>query len=290
MPVIGFPNRSKVLGAALASVLIVGASDLVVGQMAPAKAQMPGQMQGQMMSNKMPVDRAKVLTDTGVFGIFSVLKLRPEWSRLPAAARQAAAGEVTKVLAAHERVIVDAYLTRGLSEKADYLYRVHAYDLAEAQACANDLRDTTLGKNSDLIDTFIGVTKALVYASKDAQMLSGLRAASYEGPPPRFAIVIPTQKNAEWWNLSAEKRMETIRGHVDPTLAFLKTVKRKLYHSSGLDDMDWITYFETNDLSGFTDLTISLLSIPENKYNIRLGNPTLVGRIGSVDDMLKGLQ
>ena len=74
-----------------------------------------------------PIDRAKILADLGVFGDFSVYKLRPDYGMLPAADRKAAAGEVLAVVAKHkDKVIVDAYLTRGFDAKSDYFLRVHA--------------------------------------------------------------------------------------------------------------------------------------------------------------------
>jgi chlorite dismutase len=101
--------------------------------------------------------------------------------------------------------------------------------------------------------------------------------------------VVPVKKNAEWWNLSAERRLRIMEGHTVPTLAFLPTVKRKLYHSTGLDDLDWITYFETNDLKAFNNLMIALASIPENLYQPRWGSPTILGTIHSVEDVVKAL-
>jgi chlorite dismutase len=42
--------------------------------------------------------------------------------------------------------------------------------------------------------------------------------------------------------------------------------------------MDFVTYFETDDLAAFQDLYRELQSIPEYRY-VEYGDPTLVGRI-----------
>lgn len=245
-----------------------------------------------MSKEMMPVDRAKVLTDPGVFGLFSLFELRPEWGMLDAGARKQAVAEVTAVIEKHKpHVVVDAYLTRGFSEGADFMLRSHAYEAAHLQALVNDIMTTSLGRNAKLVNSFVGVTKALNYATeaKAPDLLKQLRAASYTGPPPKYVIVIPTKKNAAWWNLSAEQRQAEMVVHIGPTLAFLTNVKRKLYHSSGIDDFDFITYFETNDLVAFNNLVISLLSVPENTYNEQLGQPTVLGTIHSVDEVLAAL-
>ena len=83
--------------------------------------------------------------------------------------------------------------------------------------------------------------------------------------------------------------MLEIRLHVEPTLKYLPTVKRKLYHASGLGDYDFVTYFETNNLTAFNELIIDLLSVPENRYNVRLGRPTILGTIQPLDEMLRAL-
>ena len=73
------------------------------------------------------------------------------------------------------------------------------------------------------------------------------------------------------------------------TLPYMTNVKRKLYHSTGLDDIDFITYFETNDLLAFHNLMTSLASIPENNYHVRWGDPTTLGSILSPEKVIKAL-
>jgi chlorite dismutase len=75
-----------------------------------------------------------------------------------------------------------------------------------------------------------------------------------------------------------DERLELMCDHIEPTLEYLDRVRRQLYHSSGLDDHDFITYFETDDLVAFHDLYRELQTIPEYRY-VDYGDPTLVGRI-----------
>ena len=53
--------------------------------------------------------------------------------------------------------------------------------------------------------------------------------------------------------MTEAQRLKEIRAHTAPTLQYLVNVKRKLYHSTGLSDTDFITYFETNDLGAFNN-------------------------------------
>ncbi len=67
----------------------------------------------------------------------------------------------------------------------------------------------------------------------------------------------------------------------------IKTVKRKLYHSSGLDDLDFITYFETSKLEDFHSLVLALEKVKEFQYTRRFGHPTLLGTVQSLDEIIE---
>lgn len=239
-----------------------------------------------------PVDRAKILVAPGVFGNFSTYKVRPDYYRMSAAERKGAAAEVLAVVDKHkEKVIVDAYLTRGFEAQSDYFLRVHSYDMAATQAFLVDFRATRFGMYSDVTEQLVGMTKALNYITKDKSpsLNAGLTSASYSGEAPRYAFMIPVKKNADWWNLSDEQRLKEIETHTLPTLGNLVNVKRKLYHSTGIDDTDFITYFETADLGAFNSLMLALAKVPENKYHVRWGSPTVMGTIQTFENVVKAL-
>lgn len=240
----------------------------------------------------MSVDRVKILTAPGVYGAFSTYKVRPDYYKLSAAEREGAATEVLAVVDKHkDKIIVDAYLTRGFAAQSDYFLRVHAYDLAAAQNFLVDFRATRFGIHSEVTESFVGLTKPLNYISKDKSpdLNAGLTATAYTGDAPRYALMIPVKKNAEWWNLSDAQRLKEIETHTLSALGNLVNVKRKLYHSTGLDDLDFITYFETNDLGAFNNLMLSLAKLPENKYHVRWGNPTVLGTIQTFEKVVKTL-
>jgi chlorite dismutase len=101
--------------------------------------------------------------------------------------------------------------------------------------------------------------------------------------------MVPVKKSAEWWNKPEAERLSEIESHTAPTLQYLVNVKRKLYHSTGIADTDFITYFEVEDVGAFNNLMIALAQVPENKYHTRWGNPTVIGTIQSMDAIVKAL-
>jgi chlorite dismutase len=233
-------------------------------------------------------DREKLLTEPGVYGTFAVFKVDDSWWKLDKAARAFAAGEAKGVFQKHsERVAVDTYLLRGLTEKADFFVRVHSTEMLHNQNFLVDLMGTRLGKYLVNTYTFNGITKKANYVpSFPDDLKTALNTPPESGSKP-YAIVVPVRKDAEWWQSSQENRNAMMKEHTEATVAYLKTVKRKLYHASGLDDLDFITYFETAKLEDFNNLIIALERVKENLHNKQFGSPTLLGTIRPLDEILE---
>ena len=233
------------------------------------------------------VDREKLLKEPGVYATFAVFKVGDQWSQMEKETRASSVEDVKKVFEKHaEKVAVDTYLLRGLSERADFFIRVHSKEMLDNQNFLVDFMGTTFGKGLKNTDTFNGITKALNYVPKFPEDLK----AELKTPPPQgspYVVVVPIRKDAEWWLMSQDDRTALMKEHTDPTVAYLKTVKRKLYHSSGLDDLDFITYFETAKLDDFNNLVIGLMKVKENRHNKQFGQPTLLGTIRPLEEILE---
>jgi chlorite dismutase len=232
-------------------------------------------------------DRDKLLSEPGVYGTFAVFQMDQDWWKLDKAARTAAATEVKDAFRKHaERVAIDTYLLRGLYEKADFFVRIHSTELLHAQDFLLDLMGTTLGKHMKNTMSLNGITKKVNYVPGFSdEMKAALKAPSDPGSRP-YAIVIPIRKDAAWWLTDQEARTARMKEHTTASIPYLKTIKRKLYHASGLDDMDFITYFETAKLDDFNNLILALEQVQENRHNAQFGTPTLLGTVRSLDDIL----
>jgi chlorite dismutase len=233
------------------------------------------------------VDREKLLKEPGVFATFAVFKVGDQWSHMDKQAKAGAVEEVKRVFQMHaDKVSVDTHLVRGLSEKADFFLRVHSKDMIDNQNFLVDFMGTSFGKALTNTNTFNGITKALNYVPKFPEDLK----AELKTPPPQgspYVVVVPIRKDAEWWLMPQDTRSSMMKEHTDATVLYLKTVKRKLYHSSGLDDLDFITYFETARLDDFNNLVTALLQVNENRHNKRFGDPLLLGTIRPLDEVLE---
>ncbi|MGD9852860.1 MAG: chlorite dismutase family protein [Nitrospirales bacterium] len=225
--------------------------------------------------------------DAPVFGTFALFEVNKGWGKLSGEDREKSGQEAKALLESFKnQVTVDAYWTYGLTTKSHFMLRLHSTDLSANQQLLTQLRGTGLGRHLDLEYTISGVTKGLNYAPGFPDLLEKLKAGKYEGDPPQYAIMIPIRKNAQWWNLSKEDRVAMLKEHTLPTLDYLKTIKRKLYHSTGLSDVDFLTIFETNNLVAFNDLVIALRMVREDTFNVQLGEPTIIGTIKSWNEIV----
>lgn len=243
---------------------------------------------GSMATAARAMEREKLLTAPGVYGTFAVYRIDEDWGKLEQAARIAQLTFFRGIIEQHrEKLAIDTYLLRGLSEHADILVRVHATELKDTQQFLVDLQNSQFGRYLANVGLFHGLTKKANYVPGfPEQMKADLQAPSESGP---YAVVIPIRKDAEWWSLPQDTRAGMMQEHTEAALPYHKTVKRKLYHATGLDDFDFITYFETAKLEDFHALILSMQKVKEARHNRRFGHPTLVGTIRSLDQLIEAL-
>ncbi len=223
------------------------------------------------------------------FVIIAAFKLRPAWANADASIRARSAVELTRVLTeSPQRVEASIYLSEGLKASADYFLRIHANDLADAQSYVNECAQTMIGRHSRIADIMIGTSKPRHYITQEnsAQLNEQLNSSRYESVTPGYAIVIPIKKTARWWNMSESERLHEMEVHTQKSIAYMRCVKRELYYSTGLDEQDFITYFETADLKAFHELNAALAGIRENEFQIRSSHSMLLGTIRSIPEIV----
>lgn len=233
-------------------------------------------------------DRDKLLSEPGVYGTFAAFQIDDEWGRLDQKTRRAHLTAFKEVVERHrERLAIDTYLTRGLSDHGDFLLRVHGTELKDSQQFLVDVLASSFGRYLSIGTILNGLAKKANYVPGFPDNLKAdLKAPSESGP---YAAVIPIRKDADWWALPHDQRLALMREHTEAALPYHKTVKRKLYHSTGLDDFDFITYFETAKPEDLHSLILALNKVKEARHNKRFGHPTILGTIKTVDQLTEAL-
>ncbi len=244
-----------------------------------------------LMATAWPVraaDREALLTQPGVFGTFAAFQMDHDWWDLQGEARVIAVAEVKGLIEQFSRnIVVESYLLRGLSDHADFMFRVHAHALSDTQQFLTSLLGTRFGRHLVPTSYFHGLTRPAIYAPDFSEDMKQALQVPGDAGGKSYAIVLPIRKDAEWWSLDQASRGALMQEHTQAALPYSASVKRKLYHSSGLDDFDFITYFETDKLEDFQGLIRALEQVKEYRHDRRFGHPTLLGTIRPLDDVLE---
>lgn len=233
-------------------------------------------------------DREKLLTDPGVYGTFATFQMDHDWWDLPGESRVISVAEVKGLVEQWSgKILIESYLLRGLSDHADLMFRVHARTLSDTQQFLSAFMGTRLGRHLSTDRLLHGLSKKTTYVPGFTESMKAEAQGNGESGARPYAIVIPIQKDAAWWALDQAARTALMQEHMQAALPYLKTVKRKLYHSTGLDDVDFITYFETETLEDFQNLVRALQQVKEFRHNRRFGHPTLLGTMSPLDEILE---
>ena len=233
-------------------------------------------------------DRDALLTQPGVYGSFAAFQMDHDWWDLTGEARVVAVSEVKGLIEQFSnKIVIESYLLRGLSDHADFMFRVHAHALSDTQQFLTSLLGTRFGRHLVASTYLHGLTKKAAYVPGFPEPMKKDLQASSEVGTKSYAIVIPIRKDADWWALDQDARGALMQEHTQAALPYINTVKRKLYHSSGLDDFDFITYFETEKLEDFHSLIRALEQVKEFRHDRRFGHPTLLGTVRPLDDILE---
>ena len=105
-------------------------------------------------------DRDKLLSEPGVYGTFAAFRLNADWGKQNPPAKIALLTTLRGVVEQHrEKLAIDVYLLRGLSDHADVLFRIHATELRETQQFLLDLHSSLFGKHLETAGVMHGLTK-----------------------------------------------------------------------------------------------------------------------------------
>ena len=120
-------------------------------------------------------DRDKLLSEPGVYGTFAAFSLDADWGRQDQPARIAQLTTLKGVVEQYrEKLAIDVYLLRGLSDHADVLFRIHAIELRETQQFLLDLQGSLFGKHLTDSTVFSGSTNLGQMARSFADLIGWL--------------------------------------------------------------------------------------------------------------------
>jgi chlorite dismutase len=207
------------------------------------------------------------------------LGLDPAWRRLPATQRCETAKELAEAVGHESKVVTHCYSMVGLQPGADMLLWSLGPSLESLEERAAMALRSGMGTWLSVKESFLGVIQPSQYVKKPTPQEQSL----FSGERSRYLIVYPFTKSTDWYLLGKEARQgimnEHMRvGHEHPE------VRQLLANSFGVDDMDFLVAYETDDLPKFGELVRALRGTDSRRSTVR-DTPILTGIHRPIDEI-----
>ena len=199
------------------------------------------------------------------------LGLDPAWRRLDRDERCRSAEQFAAAVSTPSEVLTFSYSMVGLKTGAELLLWSLAPSLeALEEKTAATLR-AGMGSWMGVRHSFLGLINASQYVKRPTSQEQSL----FSGERSRYLIVYPFTKSADWYLLAQEERQKVMNEHMKVEHRFHQ-VRQLLAYSFGLDDMDFLVAYETDDLPAFGELVRELRGTESRRSTVR-DTPILTG-------------
>jgi chlorite dismutase len=199
------------------------------------------------------------------------LGVDPAWRRLPAGERCRGAEELAAALAEGSQVTTFTYSSIGLEPGADLLLWSLAPSLDSLEERAAAVLRSGFGGWLTVRESFLGIIQPSQYVKKPTPQEQSL----FSGERSRYLVVYPFTKSTEWYLQGREARQGIMNEHMRIGHDYPE-IRQLLANSFGIDDMDFLVAYETDDLARFGELVRALRGTDSRRSTVR-DTPLLVG-------------
>ena len=199
------------------------------------------------------------------------LGLDAAWRRLPREERCQSASELASAVGAESDVTTFAYSMVGLQPGTDLLLWSLAPSLEALEERSASVLRAGMGRWMKVQESFLGIIQPSQYVKKPTPQEQSL----FAGERSRYLIVYPFTKSTDWYLLAREARQGIMNEHMRVGHDFPE-VRQLLAYSFGVDDMDFLVAYETDDLAKFGELVRALRGTDSRRSTIR-DTPLLTG-------------
>ena len=199
------------------------------------------------------------------------LGLDPAWRRQTRDERCRSAEEFCAALSARSEVTTFTYSMIGLKAGVDMMLWSLAPSVeALEEKIAAALR-TGMGTWMAPRQTFLGIIRPSQYVKRPTPQEQSL----FSGERSKYLVVYPFTKSADWYLLSQEERQTVMNEHMKIGHRY-QQVRQLLAYSFGVDDMDFLVAYETDDIAAFGDLVRELRGTESRRSTVR-DTPIMTG-------------
>ena len=199
------------------------------------------------------------------------LGLDGAWRRLDREERCRSAEDFAAAIDSRSEVSTFTYSMIGIKAGIDVLLWSLAPSLeALEERTALALR-SGMGTWMTARHSFLGLIRPSQYVKRPTQQEQSL----FTGERSRYLIVYPFTKSTDWYLLTQEERQKVMNEHMKVGHRFHQ-VRQLLAYSFGVDDMDFLVAYETDDLPAFGELVRELRGTESRRSTVR-DTPILTG-------------
>lgn len=199
------------------------------------------------------------------------LGLDPAWRRLPADQRCRSAEELCAAVTARSEVATFTYSMIGLKAGVEVLLWSLAPSLEALEEQSARVLRSGMGGWFTVRHSFLGMIRPSQYVKRPTQQEQSL----FSGDRSAYLVVYPFTKSAEWYLLPQDRRQQVMNAHMKVGHRFGQ-VRQLLAYSFGVDDMDFLVAYETDDLEAFGELVRELRGTESRLSTVR-DTPILTG-------------
>jgi chlorite dismutase len=199
------------------------------------------------------------------------LGLDGAWRRLDREERCRTAEQLAGAVTAHSDVSTFSYSMVGLEAGADLLLWSLSPSLDALEERSASVLRSGMGAWMTVRRSFLG----LIMPSQYVKRPTGQEQSLFTGERSRYLVVYPFTKSTDWYLLPQEERQKIMNEHMKVGHRF-QQVRQLLAYSFGLDDMDFLVAYETDDLPAFGALVRELRGTESRRSTVR-DTPILTG-------------
>jgi len=209
------------------------------------------------------------------------LGLDAAWRRLTRDERCRSAKEFCAALSATSGVTTFTYSMIGLKTGVDLMLWSLAPSVeALEEKVALALR-TGMGTWLAVRHSFVGMIKPSQYVKRPTPQEQSL----FSGERSKYLVVYPFTKSTDWYLLGQEERQKVMNEHMKVGHRYHQ-VRQLLAYSFGVDDMDFLVAYETDDLAAFSELVRDLRGTESRRSTVR-DTPILTGIHRPIDEITR---
>ena len=209
------------------------------------------------------------------------LGLDPAWRRRTPQERCEDLRDLQRALQVQPEVQTFTYTSIGLQAGTDLLLWSLAPSLEALEERSAAALRCGLGGWSRVSESLLGIIQGSQYVKRPTAQEQSL----FKGERSRYLVVYPFTKSAEWYLLDKETRQRVMNEHMKVGHSYPK-VRQLLANSFGVDDMDFLVAYETDDLAEFGNLVRELRGTESRRSTVR-DTPILTAVHRDFDDLTR---